>query len=116
MPIVDLILRRYQETHKAALSLVEDLTEERFHWGPNRGLQSIAWQLWHIARWDDFLGEVLIGRPLRWLRDAGRPRSGPSRTSPNVGGSDQPSWAWRKPAPTYAMRRRPPYGCQGREM
>jgi hypothetical protein len=62
MPIVDLILRRYQETHKAALSLVEDLTEERFHWGPNRGLQSIAWQLWHIARWDDFLGEVLIGR------------------------------------------------------
>jgi len=27
-----------------------------------KGAQSIGWNLWHVARWDDFLSEVLVAR------------------------------------------------------
>lgn len=39
-----------------------DLSEEQFRWRPTSGPQSVGWNLWHIGRWDDFLGEVLLAR------------------------------------------------------
>jgi hypothetical protein len=40
--------------------MVVELSLVQFRWRPPQGPQSIGWNLWHIARWDDYLAEVLI--------------------------------------------------------
>ena len=55
-----LLAKHYRNCHKAALAMVDDLSEEQFRWRPTPGPQSIGWNLWHIARWDDYLAEVLL--------------------------------------------------------
>ena len=55
-----LLARQYRACHKAALAMVGELSQEQFRWRPTQGPQSIGWNLWHIARWDDYLAEVLL--------------------------------------------------------
>jgi DinB superfamily len=55
-----LLATQYKRCHKAALAMVEELTEDHFRWRASRGPQSIGWNLWHIARWDDYLAEALV--------------------------------------------------------
>ena len=55
-----LLARQYSGCHKAALALVGELSQEQFRWRPTQGPQSIGWNLWHIARWDDYIAEVLL--------------------------------------------------------
>ena len=55
-----LLARQYHRCHEAALAMVDELSEDQFRWRPSRGPQSIGWNLWHIARWDDYLAEVLV--------------------------------------------------------
>ena len=40
--------------------MVDELSQEQFRWRPAQGPQSIGWNLWHIARWDDYLAEALL--------------------------------------------------------
>jgi len=55
-----LLAKQYHSCHKAALAMVDELSQDQFRWRPSRGPQSIGWNLWHIARWDDYLAEVLL--------------------------------------------------------
>jgi hypothetical protein len=55
-----LLARQYHACHKAVLAMVDELSQDQFRWRPTRGPQSIGWNLWHIARWDDYLAEVLL--------------------------------------------------------
>jgi DinB superfamily len=55
-----LLARQYKACHAAALAMVGELSQEQFRWRPERGPQSIGWNLWHIARWDDYIAEVLL--------------------------------------------------------
>lgn len=57
-----LLASRYLKCHAAALTMVDELSEDQFRWRPSPGPQSIGWNLWHIARWDDYLAEVLVER------------------------------------------------------
>jgi hypothetical protein len=57
-----LVAHHLQLGHAAALALVVELSEEQFCWRPASGPQSIGWNLWHIAKWDDFLAEALVAR------------------------------------------------------
>lgn len=55
-----LLAKHYRICHKAAIAMVDELSEDQFRWRPTQGPQSIGWHLWHIARWDDYLAEVLL--------------------------------------------------------
>jgi hypothetical protein len=57
-----LLVHNFREGHAAALALVMELSEEQFRWRPVPGPQSIGWNLWHIAKWDDFMAEALVAR------------------------------------------------------
>jgi hypothetical protein len=50
------LLRFYRLTHQRLLSAADELSPERFTWSAGPGLHSVAWQLWHAARWDDVIG------------------------------------------------------------
>jgi len=51
----DTLLRFYRLTHGRLLSAVEETSPEQFSWSAGPSLHSVAWQLWHAARWDDVL-------------------------------------------------------------
>ena len=49
----DTLLRFYRLTHQRLLKAAQELTPEQFAWSAGPSLHSVAWQLWHAARWDD---------------------------------------------------------------
>jgi DinB family protein len=48
------VVRFYRLVQERLLTVSEDLSAERFSWSGGLSLHSVAWQLWHSARWDDF--------------------------------------------------------------
>lgn len=67
-------LRGYRVNHKLILKLAEELTDEQLLWKPNGYNNSIAFNLWHIARWsDNLIAELLKEFPNLDL-DMGYPR------------------------------------------
>lgn len=47
------LLRSYRLAHERLLKAAEELSPEQFAWSAGPSLHSVAWQLWHAARWDD---------------------------------------------------------------
>jgi hypothetical protein len=57
-------LRAYKVNHKLILGLAESLTDDQMLWRPAGYNNSIAFNLWHIARWsDNLIAEVLKEYP-----------------------------------------------------
>ena len=69
-------LRYYRLTHERLLKAAEDLSGEQFAWSAGTSLHSVAWQLWHCARWDDVIAAHFaadLGLELKgqvWERDS----------------------------------------------
>jgi hypothetical protein len=51
--------RSYGLAHQRLLTAAEDLSPEQFTWSAGPSLHSVAWQLWHAARWDDVFASYL---------------------------------------------------------
>ena len=70
------LLRFYRLTHQRLLKAAEEMTPDQFMWSAGPSLHSVAWQLWHAARWDDVLASYLhraLGQDPRaqvWEREA----------------------------------------------
>ena len=47
------LLRAFRAAHARLLTAAEGLSPEAFAWSAGPSLHSVAWQLWHAARWDD---------------------------------------------------------------
>lgn len=57
-------LRAYKVNHKLILGLADSLTDDQMLWRPTGYNNSIAFNLWHIARWsDNLIAEVLKEYP-----------------------------------------------------
>ena len=52
----------YRRTHEYLLDLVDKLTDEQMGWTPNVTTPSIGFHVWHLARWADYLQEMINGR------------------------------------------------------
>ena len=55
-----LLARNYGVVHSRVLKVVEELTPEQFGRALHPSLHSIGWHVWHIARWDDRLTEIVL--------------------------------------------------------
>ena len=55
----DSVLRFYGLTHDRLLKSAEDTAANEFASSAAPSLHSVAWQLWHAARWDDFFASHL---------------------------------------------------------
>ena len=70
------LLRFYRLTHQRLLAAAEELSAEQFTWSAGPSIHSVAWQLWHAARWDDvfasYLHKALAHEPRAqvWEREA----------------------------------------------
>lgn len=71
---------RFRAWHKRAFECFADVSEEAAVWRPPAGPQSLVWQLWHVARWDDRFAWIIADRAPRlrsvipkheiWIRDS----------------------------------------------
>jgi len=53
---------RYRVNQENLIELVEGLTDEQIAWSPNETSPSIGFHVWHLARWADYLQEIINGR------------------------------------------------------
>src|SRR3984893_15077943 len=49
------LLRAFKLAPERLLTAAEGLSPEQFAWSAGPSLHSVAWQLWHAARWDDVI-------------------------------------------------------------
>ena len=56
------LARNYSLAHARLLTAAEALDERTFAKSAGPAVHSVAWQLWHIARWDDRFAEILAER------------------------------------------------------
>ncbi len=56
------ISEQYRNAHENLLTLVDSLTDEQIAWTPNETTPSIGFHVWHLARWADYLQEIINGR------------------------------------------------------
>lgn len=55
------IIDAYCQTLQRLLTLAETLSDEQMHWQPAADNHSIAFHLWHVARWADHFQAVVPG-------------------------------------------------------
>ena len=64
------ISRQYCATQDDLLDLVDSLTYEQIVWTPNETTPSVGFHVWHLARWADYLQEMIHGRGSQlWERE-----------------------------------------------
>ncbi len=64
------ISKQYRNTHENLLDLVDSLTNDQIAWTPNETTPSIGFHVWHLARWADYLQEMINGRGSQlWERE-----------------------------------------------
>lgn len=56
------IARQYRRVHENLLALVDGLTDEQIGWTPNETTPCVGFHIWHLARWADYLQEIINGR------------------------------------------------------
>src|SRR5574341_360328 len=56
------ISKQYRRTHEYLLDMVDGMTDEQIGWTPNATTPSVGFHVWHLARWADYLQEMIDGR------------------------------------------------------
>ncbi len=56
------IARKYCDTQDALLELVDGLADEQLAWTPNQTTPCVGFHVWHLARWADYLQEIIHGQ------------------------------------------------------
>ena len=72
VPVSTVVTYRVRQAHQLALKLAEQLSEEQLRWSSGPLAPSIAFHVWHTARWAD-----LLQAKMREMTDALRERLGP---------------------------------------
>jgi uncharacterized damage-inducible protein DinB len=55
------VIKTYLSTHETIVQYLQKRSEDEIHWRPSAHSHSIAWHIWHIARWADFMQAVVPG-------------------------------------------------------
>jgi len=58
------LAERYRVNQENLLELVSGLTDEQIAWTLNKTTPSVGFHVWHLARWADYLQELI------WTRDS----------------------------------------------
>lgn len=66
-----LLARNYAVVHARVLKVVDELTPEQFARPVHPALHSIGWHVWHTARWDDRLTEIVLKNLPELVREHG---------------------------------------------
>jgi hypothetical protein len=57
-----LLAKNYAIAHGRVIGSAEGTDDSQFSKSIGRRVHSVAWQVWHIARWDDRFAEILVAK------------------------------------------------------
>jgi len=57
--VMGCIAEYYRSRHELVLKLVDRLDDQQIMWRPNRTTPSIGFHVWHLARWADYMQEMI---------------------------------------------------------
>ena len=61
---------QYRRAHENLLELVDSLSDEQIGWIANATTLCVGFHVWHLARWADYLQEIINGRGSQlWERE-----------------------------------------------
>jgi DinB superfamily len=75
---------------------LKGLTDDQIRHQPKEGLNSIAWYLWHTARWQDFANTLLDHNQRQLLDDKWRKRMNVTRSDVGTGMTREECSAFNK--------------------
>ena len=70
---VSLLVKNYAIAHGRVIESAERTEEAEFAKSMGKRVHSVAWQVWHIARWDDRFAEVMVDKTPDLARRFGPP-------------------------------------------
>lgn len=70
--VVDVLKKRFHLGHRRILAAVEDLTDDQMRWQPSPTAHPIAFNVWHLARWNDHLQAKIPEMTLELSKKLGR--------------------------------------------
>lgn len=65
-----------ESSHRQIKLATEGLTDEQLYYQPLAGTNSIAWLVWHLSRWRDFVSATISGTPQVWVSEGWARRCG----------------------------------------
>ncbi|MBM3940488.1 MAG: DinB family protein [SAR202 cluster bacterium] len=72
----EFVAQLMERSHRRMLQAVDGLSNAQLHHRPTRGVNSIAWLVWHLSRWKDTSTATVTGRQSTWLHDGWPARFG----------------------------------------
>ena len=70
---VSLLVKNYAIAHGRVIESAERTEEAEFAKSMGKRVHSVAWQVWHIARWDDRFAELMVEKTTDLARRFGPP-------------------------------------------
>jgi hypothetical protein len=68
--VMDCIAEYYHSRHELLLKLIVGLDDQQIRWKPNKTTPSIGFHVWHLARWADYVQEMITGTgPQIWEKE-----------------------------------------------
>jgi hypothetical protein len=70
------ILALLEAAYRSIKQATDDLTDAQLYYQPTAESNSIAWLVWHLSRWRDFISATVSGEPQIWVSEGWAQRFG----------------------------------------
>jgi len=61
------IITLLEAAYRSIKQSTDDLTDEQLYYQPTPESNSIAWLVWHLSRWRDYISSTISGEPQIWV-------------------------------------------------
>jgi uncharacterized damage-inducible protein DinB len=67
MALNQFIIALLETAYRSLKQATDDLTDEQLYYQPTAESNSMAWLLWHLSRWRDYISATISGEPQIWV-------------------------------------------------
>ena len=61
------IIALLEAAYRSLKQATDDLADEQLYYQPTAESNSMAWLVWHLSRWRDFISATVSGEPQIWV-------------------------------------------------
>jgi hypothetical protein len=76
MALNQFIIALLESAYRSIKQATDDLTDEQLYYQPTAESNSMAWLVWHLSRWRDFISATISGEPQIWVSEGWAQRYG----------------------------------------
>src|SRR5262249_49320152 len=88
------IITLLEAAYRSIKQSTDDLTDEQLYYQPTPESNSIAWLVWHLSRWRDYISSTISGEPQIWVSAGWAQQYGMPDARTGLGGTPPPVTAF----------------------